>query len=88
MKKISNILLYIFAVGIIICLFAGTLSLLGYIIAIIIGGETATNLCLFIFKTYFPLIIKVTSIITGIGLLGMYFSKQKSLTIVSSDKKE
>lgn len=91
MKKIANILLTVFSIGIIICLFAGGLSLIGYIVALIIGGETATSICLFVFKSYLPCVIKFTAIFTGIGLIGMYFSKQKSLTAspenIKSDKK-
>lgn len=81
MKRCSNILLTIFAIGILICLFAGGLSLLGYIIAMVIGGENAVNLCTFIFKSYLPWVIRFTSIFSGIGLLGMYFSKIKALAI-------
>lgn len=85
MKKLSDILLKIFAVGIIVCLFAGGLSFLGYVIALFIGGETANALCVFVFKTYLPWVIKFTSIFTGIGLVGMYFSKQKALTVTIED---
>ena len=85
MKKFSDILLKIFAFGIIVCLFAGGLSLLGYVIGLIIGGETATAICVFAFKTYLPWVIKFTSIFTGIGLVGMYFNKQKALTVQTED---
>ena len=80
MKKIVNVLNTIFAYGIIACLFAGGLSLVGYIVGLVIGGETATALCLWVFKTYLPWVIKATSVITGIGLISMYLSKQKALT--------
>ena len=86
MKKFSDVLLKVFAYGIIACLFAGGLSLAGYLAGMIIGGESATSLCAWVFKTYLPWVIKATSIFTGIGLLGMYLSKQKALT-VSADKK-
>ena len=86
MKKVSNILLKIFAYGILVCLFAGGLSLVGYLIGLIIGGENAENLCTWIFKTYLPWVIKATSIFTGIGLIGMYLSGQFALTV--SEKKQ
>ena len=86
MKKFADVLLKIFAYGIIACLFAGGLSLVGYLIGLIIGGESATNLCLWIFKTYLPWVIKATSVFTGIGLLGMYLSKQKALTASTEQK--
>lgn len=80
MKKFSDVLLKIFAYGIIVCLFAGGLSLVGYLIGLLIGGENATVLCAWVFKIYLPWIIKATSIFTGIGLIGMYLRKQKALT--------
>lgn len=80
MKNFSDVLLKLFAYGIIACLFAGGLSLAGYIIALIIGGDSAVALCLWVFKTYLPWVIKATSIFTLIGLIGMYLSKQKALT--------
>ena len=86
MKKASDVLLKIFAYGIIACLFAGGLSLGGYLVALIIGGESATALCLWVFKTYLPWVIKATSIFTLIGLIGMYLSKQKAL-VATTEKK-
>ncbi len=86
MKKLSDILLKIFAYGIIACLFAGGLSLIGYLVGLVIGEESATSLCAWVFKTYLPWVIKATSVFTGIGLIGMYLSKQKALT-VSNEKK-
>lgn len=86
MKKASDVLLKIFAYGIIACLFAGGLSLVGYLVALIIGGESATTLCLWVFKTYLPWVIKATSIFTLIGLIGMYLSKQKAL-VATTEKK-
>lgn len=81
MKKLSNILLHVFAYGITICLFAGGATFFGYIVALVIGGETATNLCVFLHKTFLPYVIQFTSVFTGIGLVGMYLSKIKALSI-------
>ena len=87
MKKLSDIILTIFSVGIIACLFAGGLSVLGYITAMIFGGDKAVILCEFIFNKYLPWVIRLTSIFSGIGLLGMYMSKKKALTMkVENDK--
>lgn len=81
MKKISDILLTIFSVGVILTLFAGVLAFLGYVVALMIGGETATELCLFIYKGYFPWVIRVCSVCVGAGLIGMYLSKLKALSL-------
>ena len=86
MKKVTDILLKIFAYGIIACLFAGGLSLVGYLAALIIGGESATALCLWVFKTYLPWVIKATSVFTLVGLIGMYLNKQKAL-VATTEKK-
>ena len=89
MKKVSDILLTVFSVGVLAVLFAGGISLLGYIAAMFIGGETATNMCVFIHKTYFPYVIRFASVFVGVGLLGMYLSKIKALALTGeSDKAE
>lgn len=87
MKMIANIMLKIFSYGIIACLFAGGLSLAGYVVALIIGGESATALCLWIYKTYLPWVIKATTLFTGIGLLGIYLGNSKVL-MASTDRKK
>ena len=86
MKKFTDIILMVFAVGVLAALFLGGLTLLGYIVALCIGGEGATALCVFIHKKLFPWIIRCTSVFVGLGLLGMYLSKVKALT-VSNEKK-
>lgn len=87
MKKISTTLLTLFAYGIVSCLFAGGLSLVGYLIALLIGGEIATNLCAWVFKTYLPWVIRLSAVFSGFGLLGMYTGKKQALTAAPvSDK--
>ena len=81
MKKISNILSKIFSIGVLLTLFAGALAGLGFIVAFIIGGETATELCVFIHKQYFPIVIQICSVATGCGLLSMYLGKEKALSM-------
>lgn len=81
MNKISKIFLNVFAVGALLTLFAGALALVGFIAAFVIGGETATQLCVFIHKTYFLYVIRVCSVAVGIGLIGMYLGKMKALSV-------
>lgn len=80
MKKISDLLLTIFSVGVIITLFAGGLSVLGYVVALIIGGEVASEICSWIYTIYLPWVIRISSISVGCGLIGMYLEKKKALT--------
>ncbi len=87
-KKINGVLQKIFAIGLIIALFAGGISLVGYIAALCIGGDIATQICAFIFKEYFPWVIRFTSVIIGIGLVSMYLGREKALTMSSEDNKD
>ncbi len=84
MKKVSNVILWIFGIGETLCLFAGAISIVGFIVALCIGGEIAPQICVFIHKTYFPWVIKFAALFTGFGLLGMYLTKKKSLSVNSA----
>lgn len=86
MMKISKVFLTIFAVGVLFALFAGGLAFLGYVAAMIIGGEVATALCVFIHKTYFVWVIRICSVCVGCGLVGMYLNKVKALTYLTDKK--
>lgn len=89
MKKISNVLLTVFSVGVLGSLFAGALAFAGYLAAMVIGGENAANLCIFIFKSYYPWVIRICSICVGCGLVGMYLNKMKALSFAADkDSKE
>ena len=63
-----------------IVLFAGALTFFGYIAALIIGGETATAMCTWIYKSFIPVIIKASTILILFGLLTMYLAGEKALT--------
>lgn len=84
-KKISKVLRVIFGYGIMICLFAGGLTFFGYIVAMFIGGETATDICRVIYKTIIPYIIKASTILVLLGLVTMYLNGETALT---TDKKK
>ena len=84
-KKISGVLRVIFGYGIMICLFAGGMTFFGYLAALFIGGETATAICVFIYKTIIPLIIKTSTILVLLGLVAMYLNGEVALT---ANKKE
>ena len=85
LNKISAVLRTIFGYGIIVCLFGGGLTFLGYLVALVIGGNAAAAICEVLYKTIFPLIIKASTILVLLGLLIMYLSGEKALT---SDKKK
>lgn len=83
--KVAKTLAYIYAVGIAVALFAGALSFLGYVAAIIIGGESATAICVFIYKKIYPVLFYISSVSVVLGLVKMYLSGEK--TMVPGKKK-
>ena len=84
-KKTAAVLKTIFGYGILICLFAGGLTFFGYLAALIIGGDAAAAICVFIYKTVIPYIIKLSTIMVLLGLVAMYLNGEMALT---SDKKK
>ena len=84
-NKVSDILKNVFGYGIMICLFAGGLTFFGYLAALIIGGETATLICTFMYETIIPIIIKASTILVLLGIVTMYLRGEKALT---SNKKK
>lgn len=80
MKKVSDVLKIIFGYGIMICLFAGGLTFFGYLAALVIGGETATAICVFIYKTFIPIIVYASTILVLLGLVSMYLAGEMALT--------
>lgn len=84
-KKISDALRVVFGYGIMICLFAGGLTFFGYLVALIIGGEAAAAICVFIYKTIIPIIIYASTILVLLGLVIMYLNGEVALT---ADKKK
>lgn len=88
LKKVSDVFKLIFGYGIEIVLFAGGLTFFGYVVALIIGGETATNICTWIYKSFIPVIIKASTILILFGLLTMYLAGEKALTPDKHSAKE
>ena len=85
LKKVSGVCKLIFGYGIMIVLFAGGLTFFAYLAALIIGGETATAICTWIYKTFIPIIIYAANILIVFGLVSMYLAGEKALT---PDKKQ
>ena len=74
----------------IVSFFAGLLPLIPFIIAIIIGGETAEAISIFLYKKYYVWVIACASLAVVVGLIAMYFGKKEGLSVKtvgkSSDK--
>ena len=79
-KKLSNVLKTIFGYGIMISLFVGGLTFFGFVAALIIGGETATAICAFLYKSIFPVVIYLAVSMVLLGLVAMYLNGEVALT--------
>lgn len=80
LKKISDIFKLIFGYSIMINLFIGGLTVLGYVAALIIGGDVAAAICTIIYKKIFTVLIYATSVTVLFGLLAMYLGGEYALT--------
>ena len=80
MKKISAFLRKVFGYGIALSLFAGGLTFVGYVVALVLGGTAAEQICHFIYKILFPYIIKLSTVMVLLGLVVMYLNGEMSLT--------
>lgn len=87
MKKIADKLKLIFGYSIMITLFVGGLTFFGYLAALIIGGDIAAAICVFIYKKIIPVMIYVSTVTVLFGLLAMYLAGEKSLTPSKRNKK-
>lgn len=86
LTKISNVCKWIFGYGIMITLFLGGATFIGYVVALIVGGDTAATICTFISKTVNPIMIYTSTCLVLFGLLTMYLAGEKALT--SGKKKD
>ena len=87
MKKLTEICKTVFGYGIMITLFAGGLTFFAYLIALIIGGDTAALICEITYKHVLPVIVKMSTVMILLGLVCMYMSGEKSLTPSEKKKK-
>jgi hypothetical protein len=87
MKKLTEICKTIFGYGIMVTLFAGGLTFFAYLVALIVGGDTAALICEITYKQVTPIIVKVSTVMILLGLVCMYMSGEKSLTPSEKKKK-
>ncbi len=80
MKKFSDVLKTIFGYGIMIALFLGVFIFFGYVIALVIGGDAAAQICEIVYKRIVPVMIYLGTSMVLLGLLAMYLAGEKALT--------
>ena len=62
----------VYGYGIMLALFIGGLSFLGYLYAFWAGGEIAASVCTFIYKSLYPELVYWTSWIVLLGIVRSY----------------
>ena len=87
LKKPVSICKTIFGYGIMVSLFVGGLTFVGYLIAIIVGGETATTICAFMKSYVIPFVTYLGTVMVLFGLILMYLSGETALS-ASKKKKD
>lgn len=86
--KIAEWLKTVFGYGIMICLLCGGLTFFGYVAAIMIGGETAAEICAFISGKINPVLVICSTVTILLGLVSMYISGEtgrKKKTVSEND---
>ena len=63
-KKAAAILEFLIGLSLAVCLFIGALGFVGYVVAFIIGGETAGMICEWVYKVFYAWLIKLSTITT------------------------
>lgn len=89
-KKICDVLNKIYGILMTISFFAGFIPFIGFIFAIIVGGEIGEATAIFLHKQYYPWVIIIGSISIVIGVIAMYIGKIEGLSLksVSADSGE
>lgn len=87
-ERIGKILSYVFGIGIFIALFIGGLSFIGYIVALIIGGDIASQICFIIYKKIYPILFMFSASIVLLGLIKMYTVGEKSMVPTKIKKQD
>ena len=85
-KKVANVLGWIYGSGIALSLFLGGLSFIAYIVAFCIGGQTATDICVFVYEKFYPWLFIFSSAIVLLGLLKMYLNGDVAFTVKKKEK--
>lgn len=79
-KKLAEFLRAVFGWGIVLVLFGGGLTFIGYLVALCIGGDGAAAICHVIYKQIWPVLIRAANILVLLGLAAMYLSGEQALT--------
>ena len=76
--KTASILECLIGIALAVCLFAGGLGFIGYVVAFCIGGDTATEICTWIYKTYYAWLIRIGTVTTVVTFIMLYLKGEAS----------
>ena len=86
-QKTLLVIRVIFGTSVAVTLLGGGLTMLCYVAALIIGGDTAAKICDVTYKQVWPILIKITNITIVLGLIAMYINGEKALSPSEKKKK-
>ena len=86
-QKTLLVIRVIFGTSVAVTLLGGGLTMLCYVAALIIGGDTAAKICEVTYKQVWPILIKITNITIVLGLIAMYINGEKALSPSEKKKK-
>lgn len=84
-KFILPVLRTIFGCSVAVTLLGGGLTMLCYVVALIVGGDLAVQICDITYNKVWPIIIMTANITIVLGLVAMYINGDKALS--PSEKK-
>ena len=87
LEKPVQTLKMVFGYGIMICLFTGGTTFLGYLAALCVGGDVAVAICSFIKQYIIPAITYTSTVMVLFGILLMYLSGETALSAKKTPKK-
>lgn len=87
-QKIIRFIEIVFGYGIVITLFAGGFSALGYIMALFVGGDGAAAICEFIYKKMYPVLVYTSTSLILLGMIKMYIAKDAAFEIKKENKQK
>lgn len=87
-NKLFKILNKIYGILMLVSFFAGLLPLVPFVIAIIIGGDKAEKISVFLYDKYYPPVIVLGSVAIVLGLIAMYIGKIDGLSVKNISAKK
>ncbi len=79
-EKICNFITKIWGIGAFVLTFLGGATVLGFVVALIIGGTVGTSIAVFLYEVFFPYIIVASSVLVIIGWIRMEIKGELALT--------